>query len=161
MPTRVCPDCGEEYVSTVLACPDCGVALQASDGLAPVRRPHELPPVAQLVCVRTGSLSFAQGLSERLSRAGITHRLELEPDSLEGEANARRPDSMPYGVYVREHDAGRAREIDAIHMRSQFPDMPDVPEGASVGDACPACGAVAAPDATECPDCGLALLDPA
>ena len=161
MPTRACPDCGEEYVSTVLACPDCGVALVASDDFVPVRSPNDLPPVAQLVCVRTASLSFAQGLSERLSRAGITHRLEIEPDSREGEHNARRPDSMPYGIYVREPDASRARELDAIHMRSQFPDFPEASEVGAVGDGCPACGAAAAPDATECPDCGLALLEPA
>jgi hypothetical protein len=159
VPTRVCPDCGEEYISTALACPDCGVALVSSDGFTPVRSPNELPPIAQLVCVRAASLDYAQGLSERLSRVGITHRLEIEPAPRD--PDARRTDAMPYGVYVREHDANRAREIDAVHMRSQFPDFPDAPEVGVVVEGCPACGAAAAPDATECPDCGLALLEPA
>ena len=159
MPTRVCPECGEEYIATAQTCVHCDVALVASEGFAPAERASELPPVSQLVCVRTASLDYAEGLSERLSGAGITHRLEIEP--VPKDPSARRNDAMPYGIYVRESDARRARELDAMHMQSQFPDLPDVPEGESAGDRCPACGAAAAPDATECLDCGLALLEPA
>ena len=158
---RVCPECREEYIASAQRCVTCDVPLVASEGFVRVGGPRELPPVAQLVCVRTATLSFAQALSERLAQAGITHRLESEPDSREGETQLRRPDTMPYGIYVREQDLDAAREVDRAHMRSEFPDLPDVPEGGSVVDGCPACGAAAAPDATECPDCGLALLDPA
>ncbi|HEX5065304.1 MAG TPA: hypothetical protein VFY49_04260 [Myxococcota bacterium] len=156
----MCPECGEEYLPTVVQCVHCRVALVAPGGTAPDAPSQvELPPVAQLVCIRTSSLDWAQGLSERLSEAGITHRLEAQPTSREGEQNARRPDSMPYGVYVLERDAADAREIDQEHMRSQIPDLPEEGVSEAAGEGCPACGAAVAADAAECPECGLALLE--
>lgn len=156
---RVCPECGEEYLSTVLECVDCRVPLVAQ-GEPRVDEPRELPPVAQLVCVRAASLGFAQGLSERLAEAGIAHRIEVAVD-LADEGAVRRPGAnLPYGVYVRAADAPVAQGIDRDFMRSMIPDLPDEAEGAAGGEGCPACGTAVAPDATECPDCGLALLEP-
>lgn len=156
---RVCPECGEEYLPTVDRCADCRVALVAA-GVEPVAvAPRELPPASQLVCLRTASLGFAQGLSDLLSEAGITHRLEADPTSREGEHNARRPDSLPFGVFVREQDLAAAREVDREFMRRQFPDVSEEPSAGAAGEGCPACGAAVAADAVECPECGLALLE--
>jgi hypothetical protein len=155
---RVCPECGEEYLPTVLRCVDCGVSLEAG---APARADEaaELPPAAQLVLVRSSSLAIAQGLSERLSEAGITHRIQVVPDAPGGDDERPRPAAMPYGVYVREADAAEALAVDREYLRSQLPDLPaDAEAGAEGG--CPACGAPVAADAAECPDCGLALLGP-
>jgi ribosomal protein L32 len=153
MAHRSCPQCGEEYVSTAMECADCRVPLVG--GSAPVApRAQELPPAAQLVCVRQASLSFARGLSERLADAGISHRIEVLPEDDTGDGRLRRPDSMNYGVYVRHEDAAAASRLDEAHLRSEFPDLP---QDAVPGDGCPACGAATAPDARECPDCGLSL----
>jgi len=158
---RMCPECGEEYLPTVSECADCRVALVAS-GDEPVHpTSRELPPAAQLVCVRTATLGWAQGLSELLSEAGITHRLEAqEPDDSSTQTAARRrlADS-PYGVFVREQDVAEAREVDREFMRTQIPDVPEEAAAVVEGEGCPACGAAVAADAVECPECGLALLE--
>jgi hypothetical protein len=159
---RVCPECGEEYLPTVSECADCRVALVAAGSAAPAApTSRELPPVSQLVCVRTASLGFAQGLSDLLSEAGITHRLEAqEPDEPAPEAAARgRFVDRPFGVYVREQDLADAREVDREFMRRQFPDVAEDATVGAVGEGCPACGAAVAADAAECPECGLALLE--
>lgn len=160
----MCPECGEEYLPTVMECADCRVALVASGDAtasAPAPAPRELPPAAQLVCIRTAALGWAQGLSSRLSEAGITHRLEAqEPDDAATPAAARRrlADS-PYGVFVREQDVEDARAVDREFMRTQIPDVSDDAAAVVVGEGCPACGAAVAADAAECPECGLALLE--
>lgn len=156
---RVCPECGEEYLPTVLRCVDCGVSLEAGAPARADEAPGELPPVAQLVLVRSSSLAIAQGLSECLSEAGITHRIQVVPDAPGGGDERPRPASMPYGVYVREADAQEAAEVDREYLRSQLPDLPAAAEAGAEG-GCPACGAPVAADAAECPDCGLALLEP-
>jgi hypothetical protein len=166
MPTRVCPQCGEEYIASAVSCVHCDVALVGSDGIAPARAPRELPPAAQLFCVRTATLAVAQGLSERLSQAGISHRIELVPDEAppQGAQGAlrRRPGELPYGVYVLADDVPAASRVDRDYLRSVLPDLPaDHQPGLEGGEGCPACGAPVAPDARECPDCGLALLEPA
>ena len=155
---RVCPECGEEYVSTALRCAECGVDLVAA-GAAPRVSPRELPPIAELACVRAASLDIARDLSERLSEAGISHRIEVAAD-LASEGALQRPGAnLPYGVYVRAGDLPAARQIDHAYLRSQIPDLPAEVEAG--GEGCPACGAPVAPDATECPDCGLALIESA
>ena len=35
----------------------------------------EMPGIADLTCVRAASVSWAQALSQRLSKAGISHRI--------------------------------------------------------------------------------------
>jgi hypothetical protein len=159
---RVCPECGEEYLPTVDQCIHCRVALVAA-GAAPAPAPRELPPASQLLCIRAASLGFAQRLSQMLSDAGITHRLEALERDAEGPAPSAaargRFAEMPYGVFVREEDAAAAREVDQAHMRLQIPDLPDETVEAAAGEGCPACGAAVAADAAECPECGLALLE--
>jgi hypothetical protein len=155
-----CPECGEEYLATTRECADCGVPLVAGARAARAAEPaDELPPVAQLTNLRTASLGLVQRLSEMLAERGITHRIEaLAPDDPE-ERRVRRPDTWPYGIYLREQDVAAALEIDRAFMRTVMPDLPEG-EAASPGEGgCPACGAALASDARECPDCGLALIE--
>jgi len=162
---RVCPECGEEYLPTVIQCVHCRVALVAP-GSEPIAAPaRELPPAADLVCIRTASQGFAQELSEWLSEAGITHRLEAQTGGGQASqqpssaAQRARFEELPYGVFVRAEDAEAAREVDRAHMRSQIPDLPEEGVNETAGEGCPACGAAVAVDAAECPECGLALLE--
>lgn len=155
MPEPVyCPECGAEYLWSATTCAECDVALVPESALGS-RAVSELPPVAELVCIRAAAVGWCQQLSERLVEAGISHRIEVASGD-EHEGAARRPGAtLPYGVYVRREDAAAAARVDAAFMRQQIPDLPD-DFGAETG-ACPGCGATAAPDAEECPECGLAL----
>jgi hypothetical protein len=155
--TRHCPECGEEYVSTAMQCVECGVPLVAGEatGIAPA---DELPPIAQLVCLRAATLAFARGLSEQLAQAGISHRIEAAHDEGEEVALRRPGANMPYGVYVRSADVEAAVEVDREYMRQAIPDLPVGGQETTGSEACPACGAPLAPDASECSDCGLTLV---
>jgi predicted amidophosphoribosyltransferase len=153
-----CPECGEEYLATTRECADCGVPLGAAAPPQPAPA-SELPPVAQLTCVRTAALGVVQALSDMLVEQGITHRIEaLAPDDPDAR-RVRRPDASPYGVFVREQDVPAALEVDRAFMRQIIPDLPDDAEAPLAEGACPACGAAVASDAAECADCGLALVE--
>jgi uncharacterized protein (UPF0212 family) len=64
-------------------------------------------------------------------------------------------------VYVlAEHEEAAAR-IDQAHTGYQIPDVPeDFGRSEISADDCPACGESISPTATECGECGLALLPP-
>jgi hypothetical protein len=157
LPPKYCPECGEEYVHTMTTCVDCGVPLLLER--APIAV-HELPPASKLLRVRTATVSWSRGFSERLVEAGIAHRVELEPESdRDGSTLASRSDRR-CTVYVREEDAAEATRLDAEHLRSQIPDVPDDFGVAAPGeDTCPACGEPADLAAAECAGCGLAFRD--
>jgi hypothetical protein len=155
--TRHCPDCGEEYVRAATECVECRVPL-VSGASAGVVSPGELPPIAQLVCLRAASLAFARGLSEQLAQAGISHRIEAAHEEGEEVALRRPGANLPYGVYVRSADVPAALEVDREYLRTAIPDLPPDAEQASGEEVCPACGAALAPDAAECSDCGLTLV---
>src|SRR5262245_28799404 len=100
-----CPECGEEYLATTLECADCGVplgGLAATRAAAAAPAPataDELPAISELVCVRAAALAIAKTLSEHLSEAGISHRIEAVHDDTE-DGSMRRPGAnLPYGVY--------------------------------------------------------------
>ena len=155
-----CPRCRCEYLGGVLECADCGVALVPEHSLEAAGR-DELPPIAELSCVRAASVGWAQGLSLRLSAAGISHRIEAVPQKTEGESVRGEPDALlPYGVWVRETDLPTAREVDEDFLRSQIPDLPEDLSAQEFGgdEQCPACGMAVSRDAEECPDCGLVLV---
>jgi hypothetical protein len=155
-----CPECGEEYLATALECADCGVALgglAATRAAAPASA-DELPAISELVCVRAAALAIAQSLSQHLSEAGISHRIEAVHDDNE-DGSLRRPGAnLPYGVYVRERDTEAAMAVDRAFMRTIIPDLPEE-QAAGPEGGCPACGTPVASDARECPDCGLALIE--
>lgn len=158
LPPKVCPSCGEEYVHSATMCVHCDVGL-VLEGELPAGGPAAdgLPPTDELHCVRVSVLAWAFSLSDRLRGADIPHRVEAVSD--DGEESDK-VGAVPYGVYVRPEHATAAGEIDADHTAHQIPDMPDEIEEGDEG-ACPACGTQVDGAASECPDCGLALLAPA
>lgn len=159
MPEPVfCPACRAEYLWTATTCVECDVALVAENALDEAAV-DDLPPVAQLVCIRAAAVGWCQALSERLVEAGISHRIEVTADD-EEDGSVRRPGAnLPYGVYVRPEDVEAATAVDAAYMRSQIPDLPETGGGAEVdAQSCPACGEAVTADTEECPECGLALL---
>lgn len=158
LPPKVCPECREEYMHQAQTCVDCDVPLVLEGDLGGAPAPPAFPPAAELEVVRSASVGWSTGLSERLSAAGIAHRIEA------GEAPATGGPSV-FGVFVRAEDLDAAREIDAGFMRTQMPDLPEGFDPASLteedaapaADTCPACGDPVAEAVSECPGCGLFL----
>jgi hypothetical protein len=103
-------------------------------------------------------VGWALSLSEELQAAGIPHRIQAEASDAY-DHRPRRPDSLPYGVFVLAEHAEAAARIDRAHSEQQLPDLPaDLGRAEFREDQCPACGASVAASAETCPDCGLALL---
>lgn len=153
-----CPECRAEYLPTATVCVECGVPL-VSEGALSEHAVDDLPPVSELVCIRASAVGWARALSEQLVEAGISHRIEVAHDDSEDGTDRRPGANLPFGVYVRPEDAEAAAAVDAAFMRSQIPDLEHGdPSRDTDGEACPACGAVTPAGASECPDCGLALL---
>ena len=99
-----CPSCRSEFLASATRCVECDVALVPESALSD-EAVEELPPIEELVCVRAASVGWAQGLSERLAAAGISHRIEVAHDN-EDDGSVRRPGHyLPYGVYVLPADA--------------------------------------------------------
>jgi hypothetical protein len=153
---KLCPECGEEYVHTVLRCPDCDVALGA-DGPAPAAA-FELPDAEQLVLLRNAEVPWIDGLAHALAEAGIPSRVELPRVEDTKSVQSRGMGNVRCTIYVRSEDAPEAARIDAEFARTQVPDLPDDAEQHAESDGCPGCGTTVASDATECPECGLAFV---
>ena len=159
MAVLFCPRCRCEYLARVSECADCGVALVPEHALEAATQ-DELPDLSELQCIRAASVGWAQGLSLRLSEAGISHRIEAAAEegaeSVRGEPGA----TLPYGVWVRDADLPAARQVDEDFLRSQIPDLPEELSDAEPAgdDQCPACGTAVSASAEECPDCGLVLV---
>ena len=159
MPMLYCPRCEGEYLASVTICASCDVAL-VPDLAAAVHEADAMPEVSDLECVRAASMGWAQGLSDRLAQAGISHRIEAVGDD-DDESLREQPNALlPYGVWVLPADLERARAIDDEYLRGQIPDLPTAEPGSSeaAADQCPACGDSVSESATECPGCGLVLL---
>jgi hypothetical protein len=159
MPPKVCPECGEEYVHAASVCVHCDVPLVLEGEAPDAAQIAELPPIAELICVRASSVGWAMGLSERLVEAGIPHRVQAASAD-DDEGGQRRPGAnLPFGVFVRPEDEAAASEIDLAHTEHEIPGIPeDFDPSATDTDQCPACGDPILETATECPGCGLALL---
>ncbi len=160
MPTvpyyKVCPECRTEHTHVSERCADCDVALVHPDSLAPEPGTVELPPIAELDCVRVAPLPWIRALSEGLERASFPHRIEpaTAADAPADQNCEIFDDAQLFGLYV-EHGAGAAaRELDGAIAIQVLPDAaPLLAPGDQ--DACPACGAALPATASECPECEL------
>lgn len=151
-----CPECESEYLPSATECADCRVPLvhEHELGASPA---DDLPPASELTLLRAASIGWVRSLSDRLSEAGLPHRIEA---AVSDDEDTQRPGaSLPYGVYLRPDDVPAALEVDADFMREQIPDLPEhVDVSAGGGEGCPACGDAVPANANECPSCGLALV---
>jgi hypothetical protein len=152
--TKRCPECGEDFLHTATVCSDCGVPLRLAAELAgsPAGAGQEL--AGELVLLRAEGPAWIEALAERLRAADIPSRVEIiDPERFKARSGVS---GTACGLFVRPADLARARAVDAAVQREQIPDLPEeAGEGESEG--CPACGAAVAPEASECPDCGLFL----
>ncbi|MEE3328837.1 MAG: hypothetical protein VX252_15975 [Myxococcota bacterium] len=153
---RICPSCEEEFTLSVTECPDCHVSLAFPDGEATPSAPPAFPEKAELRCVRVGPLPWTRALSDKLTEAGIAHRVETDTRSEEeGGVDPRRFGGEDlYGTWVRPEEAEAAGVIDTeIFAPLEVDQAPD----AAADEACPACGAALPAEAMSCSDCGLSF----
>jgi hypothetical protein len=156
LPPKLCPECGEEYVHTVLRCPDCDVPLGSDGPTAPPA--FELPPAEQLVALRNAEVSWIDGLAHALADAGIPSRVELPRTEDTKSVQSRGLGNVRCTIFVRREDVEEAARIDAEFARTQVPDLPTDSAQYEESDACPGCGTPAPVGATECSECGLAFV---
>ncbi len=161
MPPKICPECGEEYLHAASVCIHCDVPLVLEGERPAQRAAEELPPASELVCVRAASVGWAMSLSEHLAEAGIPHRVQAAESDEDDDSRRKPGHNLPFGVYVLAEHAETAAQIDLAHTERQIPDIPeDFGRSEISADDCPACGESISPTATECSECGLALLPP-
>jgi hypothetical protein len=154
LPPKVCPECREEYLHSASECAHCEVPLVLEGEVPDAPVAAELPPASELECVRVAAIGWVLALSDVLSAAGITHRVEIANPDPGSEAAGPQ---TPYGVFVRAEDHTAAARIDADFMRAQIPDSPGDADFAVEEGQCPACGEALDASAPECPACGIAL----
>ncbi|HEY8494142.1 MAG TPA: hypothetical protein VIN04_09635, partial [Myxococcota bacterium] len=157
---KICPRCGEEYVLAASVCADCGVPLGfEGPAAAEPDGATELPPASELVPLRHAEVGWIEGLAAALAEAGVPSRVELpDEDDVRGRVQRAGTGAIRCTLYVRPEDAEVAARVDAEFTRTQVPDLPeDAASAWSEADACPGCQTPLAPDAVECPECGLAF----
>jgi hypothetical protein len=150
-----CPECGEDFLHTAEVCSDCGVPLRLAAELAGAAPTGGLPPASELVLIRAEGPAWIEALADRLAEVDVPSRVEIIDPKRHGIESGVVGSAC--GLFVREADAARAREIDAVVQREQIPDLGEDGAGSGEGDACPACGHAVTPDDDDCPDCGLHL----
>jgi hypothetical protein len=153
---QVCPECRVEYNLSAQHCVDCRVELIPPHALAPELEAEELPPAAELTCIRVAPLAWMRALSGALTQEGVAHR--VEPAQPEAAPEGQRPDVFGdgdlFGLYVRDEHADVARQLDGTMAAQLIPEeAPELQEGEE--DACPACGTPLTSQDVACPDCGL------
>ena len=150
--TKRCPECGEDFIHTAEICSDCGVPLRLAAELERSEGEAGMPQAGELVLIRAEGPAWIETLAGRLRAEGIDSRVEIiDPESYGARSGLS---GSACGLFVREADVARAKEIDAEVERDEIPDLPgDATEGEVEG--CPACGHALDAEASECPDCGL------
>ncbi|HXK10546.1 MAG TPA: hypothetical protein VMT70_12930 [Vicinamibacteria bacterium] len=162
MHVRVCRDCGEEYRPEVARCADCGGELEDRRGdvadAPPEHEPEAPPPPAPRVLFVTPRAAELVPLAERLRQSAIEYHLAEQPAPGEG---------VPprYALLVPDDAAADAlRAIADLVAPHEEKGRVDAVESRFDGERgyseCPACGSRMAPDADECPGCGLGLGGP-
>lgn len=149
---QICPSCKGEFTLAVDRCSECDVDL-----VSPGADPDDFPPASELHCVRVAPAQWIEALSHALEEQQVLHR--VEPVSSESI-----PEGAPVvgtgalvGLFVADDGLEPARAIDGAIAAQVMPEqhVEELPEGEV--EACPACGETLAPDAAECPECGLAF----
>ncbi|MDH4099434.1 MAG: zinc ribbon domain-containing protein [Nitrospirota bacterium] len=145
---KVCPECGVEYYAHIANCADCGI---------PLRFPEEIQGNArktyaadEWVEIRQDAQGWVRELSEMLSGHGVPSRVKLADGCKPGGCGSQ------YRLLVPRDAAHDALAMINDYFVEMHPEAGQSDEWALEGK-CPACGHPVDADATECPDCGLAL----
>jgi len=150
-----CPECGEEFLHTAERCSDCGVPLRLASELEAAGGVAGLPAASELILIRAEGPAWVDVLATALRAEGIPSRVEIIDPERHGARSGL--SGTACGLFVREADLARAREIDAQVEREQIPDLPAAGTAEEAAGGCPACGHPVASTDPECPDCGLFL----
>ena len=151
---KICPACEYEYHSHVERCAECGgdlIGLEEHRRAVEERERLKEEPLENPVAVREGDPAWMGELLEALVAAGIAARLFADP----GCAKGCRGNTVK--LLVSEGDAPRAHERCEEYFSRLHPEALASRDRMEEGK-CPACGSETGPSATECPDCGLALI---
>jgi hypothetical protein len=154
---KICPSCHEEYTAMATRCAECDVDLVFESEVPPEPETEAFPPAAELTCIRVAPIPWIRALSGGLEEGGVAHRVEpAQPaDAPEGQRVESFGDVDLFGLYVRDADAARVRELDAAIAVQVLPDEnPDAVQGE---ETCPACGAALQVESEECSDCGISF----
>lgn len=110
-----------------------------------------------LVLVRAAERTWVDRLAEKLRALQIFHRVALEASCGK---SASRFEISRYQVWVRPDDLAGAQACDREVMRDELPELEgEVAPLTGDASACAACGSPVAESDSECPDCGLALIN--
>lgn len=153
MRTKLCPLCGAEYFEHVYECVDCHVELKCSDQLAREEDERESfleSSGGEVAVVREGGQSWLKECRAYLASKGVDSFLSTPAGCKPGNC------SPTVSLVVAKQDLEDTDRLLYDYYLERHPDAAD--EAAVDGDeTCPACGYHAGTEATECPDCGLAL----
>lgn len=160
MTTKICVQCGAEYLATAQQCADCGGRLETM-GLGGSGQNDTALAAAEWLLIYTGPHDRADRLQRALAGRDVACRLEERHDLAWQGFHAMDAEDERAGVFelwVATGDAVLAAEV-RQHLDLPAEDTPELQE--FVEGSCPACG-FALPDELpdECPDCGLALGGP-
>lgn len=151
---QICPVCKDEFTLAAQRCTECDVDLIAPGSAAS----GDLPPAADLVCIRVAPVGWIEALSGVLEQGGIMHRVEpaTAADAPDGQEAGVFGNVELIGLYVEPEQEERVRSVDAQIASQLLPDEPELLAEPNA-ESCPACGENLSNDATECPECGLAF----
>lgn len=118
----------------------------------------DLPPAAELQCLRVGAPREIAELAEQLALAGVPCRVDAHPPGKPIRAPRRRSFGMGFdvGLYVRPAEAAAAEALLRDRLAARGAEVPT--SAAAPGTelaACPACGHALDAGAAACSDCGL------
>ena len=151
--SKICPDCGTEYLPHIERCADCGTVLllpeELEKALEEKRRLME-QAVENEVAVREGDLNWMRELYSVLIDSGI-------PCAVRSDSGCKKSCRGTCRLVVARDDVERAQERIEEYFMEMHPEIRASRELAGEG-RCPACGSPVGAGERECPDCGLMLV---
>jgi hypothetical protein len=147
-----CPKCKVGFAPGIAVCPFCNIPLTSErdveDELGETPEPVIIDDdLSSLKELRAADVSWMHHLQDKLSEAGIPHRIEQTD-----------PPRMLFSVYVRDEDLPRAKDIDEKVFAVEVPDSEGMPHVEDLDfSSCPGCGHRLGENDLKCNSCGLDL----
>jgi uncharacterized Zn finger protein (UPF0148 family) len=151
--SRICPECGTEYLQHIEKCADCGSVLLSAEEYEKAREEKKRTAgktVEDRAVVREGELDWLTELREVLVDSGI-------PCAVQSDDCGKGCCGGTCRLVVLPDDLQRARERIEEYFMEVDPELRTSHELIREGK-CPACGLPVPEGAKECPDCGLLLV---
>lgn len=152
---KICPDCETEYLPHIYKCADCDMVLVTQEEYKQIqeekRRVAE-QAIRDAVVIRKGDLKWIDELYNVLIDSKI-------PCTVISDAGCKRGScgGDDWRLVTAKEELEKAKARIEEYFMEMYPEIRAANELASQGK-CPACGSPVSASATECPDCGLALV---